>query len=85
MHLVVLKIVRTDSMECDKDLTNARIQELLNEVKAFEDELTPYRENPNTSTMWAILAIRKAKLTSLLGSRYEQNKSKKSRRGRKAG
>lgn len=72
------------SMESDKDLTNKRIQELLSEISVFEDELMQHRENPQTSPMWATIAIRKAKLTSLLGSRYEQKESKKPRGRRKA-
>lgn len=66
-------------------LTNARIQELINELKVIEDELHNLGENPNTSPMWSTVAIRKAQLTSLLGGRYEQKESKKPRGRRKTG
>ena len=52
-----------------KELTEARVKQLLEEIKTYERMLDEYDNDPRSldmvSTAWATLAIAKAKLTSL--------------------
>jgi hypothetical protein len=47
------------------ELTEQRIKELLEEIKAYETLLRQYGEDPQTASAWATLTIAKAKLKSL--------------------
>lgn len=60
--------------------TRQRIQELLREIHTMENQLEEYRENPNTSPLWATLVLEKAKLTLLLGDAYERNQDTQSKK-----
>ena len=54
------------------ELTEQRIKELLDEIRAYEVLLKQYDGEPQTAPAWATLAIAKAKLTSLKGNRNEK-------------
>ena len=48
-------------------LTKERIEELLDEIRDYEDMLRPHEDDPKTTLAWTTLAIAKAKLTALKG------------------